>query len=654
VGHPLVVRVEASGTPIEARLELIALRNGTEQARYGVIFPPSPPYSASVAIENVCDTLVLTGGKTSDGKPVELARVAANLAEFEAEAKVRPEPVVNPVDLGTILVPSGWLLLGPDQLAWIEVAAFSRARAEPNVSFRAWFESSHKKVTTTVSLRRGELFRWGLRIPEWARRRDRDRLHLALRSASGVELWHKAIPVVIVQQPPRWPHFGATYTKLRYDAPISVRDPRTGTFSSLSYEEGWSKDLQDVVVSFPNGARFVFWRGSSYIPFWAGKYNTGACYEWAEVISRRPGAVDCVEPLMDKELRYGRVQIVESTPARVHVRWTYQSTDLNYKVWGDLAVEDYYFYPDGFGTRVLELKTDAATDYELSEFIILTPQGAYPLDVLPEQIVEAQSLDGKKSNFRMPFLPGNGADPRTSLKPPAMYRLHLSKEEPQSAIFFNPGERELPRVLFGPFFDRGLMVTPCYWGSHWPLARGNATGSKIDDRIALSPCHNSVMSWAGARPEPIWTAHHSSLDTLGRSRPMTMRRWAWLIGMSDANDQRLLQWAKSFMEPPSLEIKGARLPFDSYLPHRRGLRLLVEDRSVLLKIKPQVVWVNPVIEISGAPKGALTIKRNGSVLSPASYAWDGHVLWLNALIDAPVELNLTFAQQVRAGSFESP
>ena len=76
---------------------------------------------------------------------------------------------------------------------------------------------------------------------------------------------------------------------------------------------------------------------------------------------------------MDKELRYGRVEIVESTSARVHVRWSYQSTDFNYKVWGDEAVEDYYFYPDGFGTRVVSLKADPKNDYELSEFIILTP-----------------------------------------------------------------------------------------------------------------------------------------------------------------------------------------------------------------------------------------------------------------------------------------
>ena len=108
------------------------------------------------------------------------------------------------------------------------------------------------------------------------------------------------------------------------------------------------------------------------------------------------GFTDSVEPLMDKELRYGRVEIIESTSARVHVRWSYQSCDFNYKVWGDSAVEDFYFYPDGFGTRVLTLQSAPNSDYELSEFIILTPQDAYPLDVLPANLVEILFLDGEK------------------------------------------------------------------------------------------------------------------------------------------------------------------------------------------------------------------------------------------------------------------
>src|SRR4029077_8572150 len=103
-----------------------------------------------------------------------------------------------------------------------------------------------------------------------------------------------------------------------------------------------------------------------------------------------------------------------------------------------------------------------------------------------------------------------------------------------AAICFNPREREQPPTIFGPFFDRCQMVTPCYWGSHWPLARGNSTGRTIDDRVALTPCHNSVMTCDGRRPAPLGTADVTTLDPLGRSRQMTVRRWAWLIAMSDA------------------------------------------------------------------------------------------------------------------------
>ena len=173
---------------------------------------------------------------------------------------------------------------------------------------------------------------------------------------------------------------------------------------------------------------------------------------------------------MDKELRYGRVEIVETTAARVHVRWRYQSTDLHYKVWGDEAVEDYYFYPDGFGTRVLTLKSDPDNDYEISEFIILTPQGAYPFDVLPETLVEAIGLDGRKWSFRFPSPSGEFDKMTRAMTPPAIYRLRLNKEEPASAIYFNPMDRQFPATIFAPFFRSRADRHPLLLGQ--PLAAG--------------------------------------------------------------------------------------------------------------------------------------------------------------------------------------
>jgi hypothetical protein len=657
IGRPVAAVVAASVRPDPATYVLVAMTKGKEVGRRAFRFPDHPPYSTRVTLEGVAsaDLLVLTAERENEEghrhpvltKPVELVRHAIQLSDLEAEAIASPDQVVNPVDLGTILVPSGWLLLGPDQSATLVFAALARSRDVPRARLKATFGSAPREaVTAAVRLRAGERATLQLKLPHAPPRGEGDVLSLVLDDGGGHVLWRKTISVMRVKNPPRRPSFGATYEKLRYDAPISVREPGTGRFSNLPYENGWKPELRDVVVWLPNGARFVFWRGSSYIPFWAGLHNTGACYEWAEIISRPEGAVDCVEPLMDKELRYGRVEIVESTSARVHVRWTYQSTDFQYKVWGDAAVEDYYFYPDGYGTRVVNLKSDPKNDYELSEFIIITPQGAYPLDILPERPVDALYLDGRKHPYPFPNPTGGGKEPRLGDQggAPAIYRIRLNRAERLAAVYFNPNETRLPPVVFAPFFDKGEMVTPCYWGSHWPLARGNSTGRSIDDRIEFTPCHNSVMSWAGCKPAPLQTASLVTLDTLGRSRPMIVRRWAWMIAMTDASDRSLLARAKSFASPPSLEVRGARLDFQGYAPERRAICLADPDREVRITINPGPPCVNPVFEWAGAPRGEIRVVLGGRPLDAAHYAWDGRTLWLDATIGATTELCVTFGK----------
>ena len=335
------------------------------------------------------DEVTLTLKSDDGATSVELARQTVSLPLFEADANARPEQIINPVDLNTILVPGDWLLLGPGQSGRLTVRAIQRSEDEKKVTVKAWFESAAARPTSKeLMLPRGACTETTLTLPN-SSAVERDVLHVTIINADGGELWQKKITTMRVTQPLELPRFGAVETKLRYDAPISVRDPATGMFSSLPYADGWDPKFKDIIVALPNGSRFVFWRGSSYIPFWASRYNVGLCCEWAEIISPfPPGATDCVEPLMDKELRYGRVEIVESTTARVHVRWTYQSNDLLYKVWGDQAVEDYYFYPDGFGTRVLTLQRDPSRNYELSEFILIAPQEMYPLSFVPSQPVD--------------------------------------------------------------------------------------------------------------------------------------------------------------------------------------------------------------------------------------------------------------------------
>ncbi|MFV1966934.1 MAG: hypothetical protein ACC628_16025 [Pirellulaceae bacterium] len=313
----------------------------------------------------------------------------------EAEAIAAPDSVINPVDLDMVLVPADHLLLAGGQRGYVDVAAVSRVRDFPDAVVEVWFASApDRKSSRTISLQKNRRAQIRVPLPAPSSSRARDVLQVSLRGEAK-ELWRKSIPTAIVLSRPNWPRFGASETKLRYDAPILIRHP-DGAVDSLAYEKGWDDKLRDVVVSLPNGSRFIFWRGSSYVPFWAGTHNTGFTYEWAETLPPPGGFVDAVEPLMDKELRYGRVEIVDSTESKVHVRWKYQSCDFNYKTWGDSAVEDFYFYPDGFGTRVVTLTSMPEREYELIEFIVLTSRSTYPLSVLPSNLVDVLFLDGRK------------------------------------------------------------------------------------------------------------------------------------------------------------------------------------------------------------------------------------------------------------------
>ena len=315
VGRTIGVVVDADARPDTAQYVLSAAWKGKELARQSVTFPEKPPYSARVALEGVAaaDEVVVFGERGNGAKPVVLVRQAIRMLDLEADAVARPDTINNPVDLGTILVPSGWLLLGPGQTATLELAAISRRRGPasgPREAHGSNPRPSGWRSSPSPCARPSNANR-----DETARTPDARRRAMFLPSRwSMVQGTHSGVR----RSPSCWCE---TRRAARASAPLTrncgtmrrsrCASPRTGKYSSLRYEDGWKPELRDIVVWLPNGSRFVFWRGSSYIPFWAGRHNTGACYEWAEIISQPQGAVDCVEPLMDKELRYGRVEIVE-------------------------------------------------------------------------------------------------------------------------------------------------------------------------------------------------------------------------------------------------------------------------------------------------------------------------------------------------------
>jgi hypothetical protein len=132
-------------------------------------------------------------------------------------------------------------------------------------------------------------------------------------------------------------------------------------------------------------------------------------------------------------------------------------------------------------------------------------------------------------------------------------------------------------------------------------------------------------------------------DALGVTRTMQVEKWAWLMGLSDADDARLLEWSRSFATPPLIKVEGANLQSPSYHTERRATLFTVEKPHVSLTINPTTPCVHPVFELHEAPKTLSRVELNGRELAASDYAWDGRVFWLNATLREPSDLRLEFA-----------
>jgi len=640
---PVIVQFASDTRPAPEHW-LTGYREGREVERKALDVSVSSPFTARVIFANspAPEELALLA-KDKDGKAIERARWKVERPAFEADAEAAADPVMNPIDLGAVLPPADWLVLGPEQQARVTVAAFSAEKAVSGAEVLAWFESSPDRPTkAAVELPKGIRTELKIALPPPAFTKHRDTLHVTIRDAQGRELWHKTITTMLVQDTPKLPAFGAIETKLRYDYPLlSYSGPDEVT--DMPYDKAWAPERKDVVVSLPNGSRYVFWRGAAYTPFWAGKHNTALNFEFAEA-PRRPDGLDCIDAASDKELRRSRVEIIESTAARVHVRWTAQPCDLNYKVWGETATEDFYFYPDGFGSRTVTLQSEPKAEYEIEELLILTPPAGYPLRVLPENLINVLFRDGTKRELKFPILDQErDYEKLLSGELPPLYRIRFGTHESLAAIYFNPGWTRLPSTAYRPFYSQGQMVTPFYWGNHLPLARRKPTGINIDDLAAMTPAHNAMMSWGHRRPQPLESRTADMPDALGVTRKMQVEKWAWLIGLSDADDARLLEWSRSFTTPPPIEAQGARLQSPSYHTERRATLLTVEKPIVSLTITPSTPCVHPVFELQDAPQTLSRVELNGHELAATDYAWDGRVFWLNATLRKQNQLRLEFA-----------
>jgi hypothetical protein len=109
--------------------------------------------------------------------------------------------------------------------------------------------------------------------------------------------------------------FGAFYTKLK---------------CSPEWDGLWRVGkYADIVVAFDDKpCRFVFWRGTNYLPSLVSE--PGPAGIWMSDQGPENYTDQCFEHMSDKMCRYSHVRLIENTDARVVVHWRNASVGISY------------------------------------------------------------------------------------------------------------------------------------------------------------------------------------------------------------------------------------------------------------------------------------------------------------------------------------
>ncbi len=149
---------------------------------------------------------------------------------------------------------------------------------------------------------------------------------------------------------------------------IPSKDRFSADYTTLSLYPTWDNlwrvgNHADLVINFEdNPSRLVFWRGTSYGPFfvtennkWIGdQSNEDYLEDWA--VGEAEG---CLEHMSDKQNRHSFVRIIHESEARIVIHWRYGSVDSRYLFsaknggWGTWTDEYWIVYPDGIAVRHL-------------------------------------------------------------------------------------------------------------------------------------------------------------------------------------------------------------------------------------------------------------------------------------------------------------
>lgn len=196
-------------------------------------------------------------------------------------------------------------------------------------------------------------------------------------------------PWVLPAGPERSPGFGAEYTNLKYSP----------EWDGL----WWVGDYADIVVTFDDSPwRYVFWRGTRYLPSLVTEFGPEAIWSSDQGPEHYNG--QCHEHMSDMLCRFSNAKIIHNSEARTLIHWRNSSVSIDYKwpevdedgrgIWTD---EYWTIYPDGISIRhqLVHNNTKRRITGELNQNEILHQPGQTTEDVINDAAVIIASTDGQ-------------------------------------------------------------------------------------------------------------------------------------------------------------------------------------------------------------------------------------------------------------------
>jgi Concanavalin A-like lectin/glucanases superfamily len=198
-------------------------------------------------------------------------------------------------------------------------------------------------------------------------------------------------PWVLPAGPVTSPGFRAEYTKLSY---------------SPEWDGLWRVgDFSDIVVTFADKPwRYVFWRGTRYLPSLVTSYGRDGIWSNDQGAERYDNKEkQCYEHMSDMLCRFSNARIIHRSDARVVVHWRNASASIDYRWpaldtngWGIWSDEYWTIYPDGISIRhqMVHNNTDKPITAELNQNEILCHPGQATEDVMNDNGIIIANKDG--------------------------------------------------------------------------------------------------------------------------------------------------------------------------------------------------------------------------------------------------------------------